>query len=368
MLKTIKYRVYPNNGQEILINKTFGCARFIFNKMLKFRKDLYSQTLLSYSKIECNNWCNKVLKEDYPWLKEVDKFALTNSIYNMDNAYQKFFKEHTGFPKFKSKKNNYETYTTNYTNNNIEVDYNNNYIKLPKLGKVKSKVHRELIGKIKNATVSKTPSGKYFVSVTYECNDNQILPNTNKVVGIDLGIKDLVITSDGIKYENLHSLKKEEEKLKRLQRKLSRKVKGSNNYIKLRRKLAICHERITNIRKDSLHKISYKLVCENQVIVTEDLRVKNMAKNHSLASSIHDASFGELIRQLEYKCKFYSRTLIKIDTFYPSSQLCHVCGNKNTLVKDLSVREWECPNCHSKHDRDVNAAINILEEGLRTLS
>ena len=258
-------------------------------------------------------------------------------------------------------------YTTNYTNNNIEVDYNNNYIKLPKLGKIKSKVHRELIGKIKNATVSRTPSGKYYLSVSYEC-DKEVLPQVSKKVGIDLGVKDLVITSDGVKYKNPHTLKKKIDKLKRLQIRLSKKEKGSNNYNKLKRKLAICHEDITNIRKDTLHKISHKLVCENQVIVTEDLRVKNMVKNHNLANSIHDASFGELLRELEYKCNWYSRTLIKIDTFYPSSQLCHVCGNKNTLVKDLSVRVWECPNCHAKHDRDVNAAINILQEGLRMLS
>lgn len=367
MLKTNKYRVYPNKEQEIQINKTFGSTRFVYNMMLKFRKDLYSQTLLSYTKIECNNWCNRVLKEEYSWLKEVDKFALTNAIYNMDNAYQKFFKEHTGYPRFKNKKGNYKAYTTNYTNNNIIVDYVNNYIKLPKLGKVKSKVHRELNGKIKNATISRTPSGKYYVAVTYECNDNKKLPNTDKVVGIDLGVKDLVTTSDGIKYENSHTLKKNEDKLKRLQKRLSKKKKGSNNYNKLRRKLAVCYEKITNIRKDSLHKISHELVYENQVIVTEDLCVKNMVKNHNLASAIHDASFGELIRELEYKAKWHSRTLIKIDTFYPSSQLCHACGNKNTMVKDLSIRSWECPNCHSRNDRDINAAKNILQEGLRIL-
>ena len=367
MLKTNKYRVYPNKEQEILINKTFGSARFVYNKMLKFRKDLYSQTHISYTKIDCNNWCNRVLKEEYPWLKEVDKFALTNAIYNMDNAYQKFFKQHSGYPRFKNKKDNYKAYTTNYTNNNIIVDYNNNYIKLPKLGKVKSKVHRDLNGKIKNATISRTPSGKYYVALTYECN-NKILPNTDKVVGIDLGVKDLVITSDGIKYENPHTLKKKEDKLKRIQRRLSKKEKGSSNYKKLKQQLALCYEKITNIRKDSLHKISHKLVYENQVIVTEDLRVKNMVRNHNLARSILDASFGELIRELEYKANWYSRTLIKIDTFYPSSQLCHVCGNKNAMVKDLSIRSWECPNCHSKNDRDINAAKNILQEGLRLLS
>jgi putative transposase len=286
----------------------------------------------------------------------------------LDKGYNKFFKEHSGFPKFKSKKNNHESYTTNYTNNNIVVDYNNNKIKLPKLGLVKAKVHRKINGKIKNATISRVPSGKYFVSVTYECNNNDVLPITNKQVGIDLGIKDLVITSDGIKYNNPHTLKQNISRLIKLQRKLSKKIKGSNNYNKLKKKIAICYEKITNIRKDNLHKISRKLINENQVIVTEDLYVKNMVKNHNLASSITDASFGELIRQLEYKAAWYSRTLIKIDTFYPSSQLCYVCGYQFKELKDFSIRSWKCPNCHTQHDRDINAAINILQEGLRTMS
>ena len=239
MLKTNKYRLYPNICQEMLINKTFGSVRFVYNKMLKFKQDLYNQTLMSYSKIDVNNWCNKVLKDEYSWLKEVDKFALTNTIYNLDNAYNKFFNEHSGYPKYKSKKSNYNSYTTNYTNNNIVVDYNNNKIKLPKLGIVKAKVHRNLDGKIKNATISRTPSGKYFVSVTYECNKNEALPITNKKIGIDLGIKDLVITSDGVKYENPHTLRKNISRLKKLQRKLSKKVKGSNNYNKLKKKIAV---------------------------------------------------------------------------------------------------------------------------------
>ncbi len=368
MLKTNKYRLYPNNEQIMIINKTFGSVRFVFNKMLKFQKDMYSQTLESFSKYDCNNWCNRVFKDDYPWLKEVDKFALTNAIYNLDNAYKHFFKEHSGFPRFKSKKNNYNAYTTNYTNNNITVDYDNNLIKLPKLGNVKAKVHRNISGKIKNATISRVPSGKYFVSVTYECDNHKILSAINKTVGIDLGIKELVITSDGIKYENPHTLREYQSRLIKLQRKLSKKKKGSNNYNKLKKKIAICYEKITNIRKDNLHKISHKLINENQVIVTEDLYVKNMVKNHNLASSIADASFGELVRQLEYKSKWYGRTLIKVDPFYPSSQLCNVCGYQNKDTKNLNVRNWICPNCHAEHDRDINAAINILQEGLRVLS
>ena len=368
MLKTNKYRIYPNKEQEILINKTFGSVRFVYNKMLRFKQELYNQTLMSFSKNECNNWINHVLKEEYLFLREVDKFSLTNAVYALDNAYQKLFKEHSGYPKFKCKKENYNAYTTNYTNNNIIVDYDNNLIKLPKLGYIKAKVHRNILGKIKNATVSKVPSGKYFVSVTYECNNNEVLPVTDKCVGIDLGIKDLVITSNGTKYENPHTLKHYQSRLIKLQRKISKKKKGSNNYNKLKKKIAICYEKITNIRKDNLHKISNKLINENQVIVTEDLRVKNMIKNHKLASSITDASFGELVRQLEYKANWYGRILIKVDTFYPSSQLCHICGYKNDNTKNLSIRTWECPNCHTSHDRDTNAAINILQEGLRVLS
>lgn len=368
MLKTNIYRIYPNKEQEILINKTFGSVRFVYNKILKFKQELYNQTLMSFSKTECNNWVNRVLKEEYSFLREIDKFALTNAIYNLDDAYSKFFKEHKGYPKYKSKKDNHNSYITNYTNNNITVDYDNNLIKLPKLGYIKTKVHRNILGKIKNATISKVPSGKYFVSVTYECNNNETLSITNKCVGIDLGIKDLVITSDGIKYENPHTLKHYQSRLIKLGRKLSKKKKGSNNYKKLKKKIALCYERITNIRKDNLHKISNKLINENQVIVTEDLCVSNMIKNHKLASSIADASFGELVRQLEYKAKWYGRTLIKVDTFYPSSQLCNICGYKNSNIKDLKIRTWICSNCHTSHDRDTNAAINILQEGLRKIA
>jgi putative transposase len=368
MLKTNIYRIYPNTEQILQINKTFGCTRLVYNKMLAFKIALYNQTLMSYSKTECNNWTNRVLKEEYPFLREVDKFSLTNAVYNLDAAYKHFFKDNKGFPKFKSKKGNYNAYTTNYTNNNITVDYDGNLIKLPKLGYVKAKVHRSIVGKIKTATVSRVPSGKYFVSITYECSNNKILLTTDKNVGIDLGIKNLIITSDGMKYENPYALKQYQSRLKKLERKLSKKKKGSNNYKRQKKKIAICYEKITNIRKDNLHKISSKLINENQVIVTEDLRVSNMMKNHNLAGSIADASFGELVRQLEYKSKWYGRTLIKVDTFYPSSQLCHVCGYKNSDVKDLSIRTWVCPNCHTSHDRDTNAAINILQEGLRVLS
>ncbi len=367
MLKAYKYRIYPNKEQKIQIAKTFGCCRFVYNQTLAYHKDAYENEKKSVSKTDCNNYCNRELKKEYEWLKDVDKFALTNAIYNMDAAYRKFFKEHAGYPKFKSKRDNHKSYTTNYTNENIVVDFEKGRVKLPKLKMVKAKPPREFEGQIKSATISQMPSGKYFVSILVE--EEQVeLPKVEKSVGIDLGIKDLVITSDGEKIDNLKLIKKYENKLVRQQRKLAHKQKGSKNREKQRIKVAKIYEKIANTRNDYLHKISHKLINENQVIVSEDLSVSNMVKNANLAKPISDCGWSELTRQLQYKADWYGRTYVKIGIFVPSSQTCHVFGYKNEETKDLSVRKWTCPQCRTEHDRDINAAINIQNEGLKQIA
>ena len=363
MLKAYKYRIYPNSEQRIQIAKTFGCCRFVYNQTLAYRKEIYEKEKKSVSKTDCNNYCNRELKKDYEWLKETDKFALTNAIYNMDAAYQKFFKEHAGYPKFKSKHDNHKSYTTNFTNGNIAVDFETGKIKLPKLKAVKARLHREYSGQIKSATVSQVSSGKYYVSILVET-EHKELAHTNHNIGIDLGIKDLCITSDGKVYENLKIIKKYEKQLVKLQRQLSHKGKRSKNYYKTKKKIALCHEKIRNIRKDYLHKVSHEIISENQVIVSENLQIKNMVKNHHLAKAISDVSWYELTRQLEYKAKWNGRKYIKIDTFYASSQLCSVCGYQNPDTKDLSVRTWICPKCGAEHDKTTRLMLKLKFDGV----
>lgn len=365
MERGYKYRIYPTREQRELMAKTFGCCRFVYNTCLDRRKNLYESEKRSISRTDCNNWCNRELKVEFEWLREVDKFALTNAIYDMDSAYQKFFREHAGYPKFRSKHSGYNSYKTNYTNGNIAVDFRTNYVKLPKLGNVKAKLHRRFEGKIKNVTVSITPSGKYFVSI---CVDAPLpeFRHASGAVGLDMGLKDLCITSKGVIYDSPDRIDALQARLKKMQHDLSRKKKGGVNYLKQKHRIAIVHERISNIRKDNLHKLTRALVDENQIIVSESLNVKGMLHNHHLAKDIASASWSEMTRQLSYKSRWYGRKYIKVDMFYPSSQTCSCCGYRNPDVKDLSVRKWVCPECGATHDRDVNAARNILNEGLRT--
>ena len=368
--KTYKFRLYPSEKQIILIHKTFGCVRLVYNYYLA--KQQAEGTTKAFT--NCNNL--KYLQKEKPFLKEVDSCALRCAIFNLEDAYNNFFAKRANYPVFKNKRT-YQSYRTNcivssYKNNtysNIKIDLLNKKIKLPKLGLVDIRGYRnqkEITGKIINATIIREVTGKYYVSVVVE-EDTLFKDKVNpgKAIGIDLGIKDLVITSDYEKYDNQKVITKYEKRLKRLQRELSRREKGSENYKKTKLKIARLYAKIKNTRKHYLNKIVNKIVLENDIIVTENLNVQQMSKNKKLAKYILDASFYKLSSLLEWKSKLQGKYYYKVDTYYPSSQICSYCEQKEPKLKDLSIREYKCTNCGRTLDRDINASINILFEGLK---
>jgi len=360
MNKGVKFRIYPNREQENLIMQTLGCCRLIYNKGLDMRdkaykngeKVNYTQTSAMLTNLKSN--------DNFSFLKLVDSIALQQSLRDLDRAYQNFFKKRAKFPQFKSKHNNHQSYRTLNKGNNIRIA--GNYLKLPKLGYVKVKQSMD-VGHINNVTIEKTPTGKYFAVLNVDF-EPEFKQNNGNAIGIDVGLKEFYTDSNGNIVSNPKYLEKSMRKLAREQRRLSRKQKGSNNRNKQRIKVAKVHEKITNQRNDFLQKESTKLVSENQTIAIEDLNIKGMLRNHKLARAISSISWSKFFTMLEYKATWYGNVIKRIPTFYPSSQICSKCGQSNPLVKNLAVREWECPFCHTKHNRDYNASINILNKGL----
>lgn len=360
--KGIEIRLYPTKAQKIFFAKTFGCARFVYNQCLRLKHDLYEETYMSFDpKL-------KSFKEEWPWLKEVDSQALCQSYLDMNKAFKNFYDGLSNYPVFKSKKDK-QSYRNAMCHKNIDELLVDNHIILPKVGAVKCQygknLRRDGIKKIYNVTVKKSKAGKYFCSI---CCDVEVpeLPHTGEAIGLDLGIKSAVVLSDGTEFRNPHFNKKSERKIKILQRRLSKKAKGSKNREKARLKLAAAHEKLGNRRNNFLHQVSHWIVKQFDVICMENLNVKGMTKNHNLAASLVDIALGALSRMIVYKAQWYGRTVVKVGRFFPSSQLCNHCNHRYRELM-LSERQWICPNCEAVIERDPNAAKNILDEGLRIL-
>ncbi len=369
--KAYKFRLYPNKEQQELINKTLGCTRFVYNTMLYEKEKLYKENKITKSKKECIKEL-PFLKQTYPWLMEVDIMALRTTIFDLETAFKNFYRT-KHYPKYKDKysKNSYRTnyIKNNYKNKiyeNIKLDLINKRITLPKLKDIKIRGYRktkEIKGRKINATISKEIN-RYYVSVLYEedLEEKNIIPKT--IVGIDLGVKDLVITSFGEKYENKKYINKYEKKIKNLQKWLSKKEKGSKNYYKVKNKIKETYKKLKNARNYTIHKITKEIVSANDLIITENLQTKKLIEKKKMSKYIADASLSEIIRQLEYKSKWQNKHFYQINTYYSSSQICSHCNAKNKEMKDLSKRKWTCSKCNNENDRDINAAINIMWEGL----
>ena len=363
--KAFKYRIYPNNSQIVLIEKTFGCSRFIYNKMLNDKIEYYKKTK-ELLKITPASY-----KKEYEWLKEVDSLALCNAALNLDCAYKAFFTKQNDKPKYKSKHNKHKSYTTNNVNNNIKVNFIDSTITLPKLGSVKCKYHRLIPNDytVKAVTVSKSPTNKYYVSILteYEYEIPYRILDTNKSIGLDYSSSSLYVDSNGNSVNMPHYYRLLEERLAKQQRKLSHMVLHSNNWYKQQNRINKIHEKITNQRKDYLHKLSTNLINSYDYIALEDINLKNISQSLHLGKSTDDNGFGMFRQFLSYKAELNGTNIIKVDKFYPSSKTCHICNYKKIDLK-LSDRAWTCPICHTTHNRDYNAAINILKEGLRLLN
>ncbi|WP_367903421.1 IS200/IS605 family element RNA-guided endonuclease TnpB [Paenibacillus sp. PL2-23] len=353
--KAFKFRIYPSHVQIMQLRKTLGCCRFVFNHLLAKWRHTYQVTGKGLSYNACASQLPD-MKREWSWLKEVDSIALQSAVRNLADGYQRHFNKQNERPRFKSRKHPVQSYTTRYTNGNIAVKENR--LQLPKLGWVPYAKSREIEGRILSATVRLAPSGKWFVSLVCEV-DIQPLPLTDRILGIDVGIKYLAVPSEGPAMDNPRYTLRYERLLTKWQRILARRKQGGSNWSKAKRKVALIHERIRNSRLDAMHKQTTKWIRENQTICLEDLRIANMMKQRHLAKHIADASWGEMSRQLHYKAKWYGRTIKETPVFAPTSQTCHVCGYKQAEVRDLSVRGWTCVSCQTPHDRDWNAAQNI---------
>ena len=357
MLKAYKFRLYPTYKQMNTFAQQFGAVRFVYNWALEQKIKMYENENRSLSRFDLNKMLPE-LKQENKWLKETNAQSLQETNIDLESAFTKFFREKKGFPNFKSRKNQVQSF---HVPQHYLVDFDNNTVKLPKIGIVKAKLHRHFEGALKTATVSMNSTRQYHISILVD--DGKEDPakqpfDESTTIGVDVGIKHFATISDGTKIDNHRHLQSSSLKLSVLQRRLSRKQKGSSNRNKARLKVAKQHLKISNQRKDFLHKTTSKLTSENQAIAVETLNIKGMLKNHRLAKSISDVSWSEFFKQLEYKAKWYGKIVLTIGQFEPSTKICNVCGYYNHKIT-LSVREWKCPECNTVHDRDINAALNI---------